>query len=455
MTFWCENLLIDGKSLDAVRIHTGLDGRIDSIHNGVPASPGDIRLGTVVPGMANAHSHSFHRALRGRTHSSGGNFWTWRDSMYTVARALGPELYFDLARAVFAEMLVSGWTAVGEFHYLHHRSDGTPYPQQHAMELAIVEAARDVGIRLTLLDTCYLSGGIKKPLTLTQRAFSDGSASAWLRRWHFLRERLENDSDQRVTLGAALHSVRAVSSDAIREILEGLPPDVPLHIHLSEQPQENDDCMAEYGCTPTELLESLGALTPRLSVIHATHLSSHDLSLLGSAAVTVVMCPTTEADLGDGIGPAHTLAKAGARIAIGSDQNAVIDPLLEIRALEMGERLASGQRSRFEPAELMTAATTNGYASLGLGNINLSVGAWCDLVELSLTSTRTIGAHLSQLPFAATASDVTRVIVGGKVVAENGRLHSNNASGAEREPANLLEHAISALDHRTKNEASL
>jgi len=444
LAYWCAILLIDGVPTPGVRLEVGSDGRLTGVTTGSAPLPGDVRLGTVLPGMANAHSHAFHRALRGRTHEDGGDFWQWREAMYLAAGRLDPERYFALARAVFAEMLVCGWTAVGEFHYLHHRPDGSRHPREHAMELALAAAARDVGIRLVLLDTVYLAGGIGRPLAAEQQAFGDGSAAGWLSRWRSLNETLGADPDGRVSLGAALHSVRAVPPDAMRAVLAGLPPEVPLHIHLSEQPQENADCLAEYGLTPTGVLAELGALSPRLSVVHATHLTDADVGLIGSAGATVVMCPTTEADLGDGIGPARRLADAGARIALGSDQNAVVDPLLEMRGLEAGERLASGSRGRFSPAALLAAASTNGYTSLGLGDNRLRPGDLCDLVELSTESLRTVGSAPAQLPLTATASDVRRVIVHGRVVADSGRLVSGG--GADRLPEILLREALTALD---------
>jgi formiminoglutamate deiminase len=454
-TFWCETALIDGLPVPSVRVHTAADGRIAQLERGVPTMPGDVLLGTVIPGAGNAHSHAFHRALRGRTHAEGGDFWRWRESMYAAASALDPGLYYDLAVAVFSEMLVTGWTAVGEFHYVHHRPDGSRYDNAHAMELAIASAARRVGIRLTLLDTCYLTGGIGQPLSAAQRRFGDGTASGWLRRWEALQAVLRADSAgsvagvvASVTLGAALHSVRAVPKGAMREILAELPPSVPLHIHLSEQPQENADCLAEYRVTPTGLLHELGALTPRLSVVHATHLTADDIALLAAGGATVVMCPTTEADLGDGIGPARALGDAGARIALGSDQNAVVDPLLEARGLEAGERLASGRRGRFSPAELTTALTANGYASLGLGPGGIREGAWCDLVEIDRESVRTVGSAPEQLALVATAEDVQRVVVGGRVLADRGRLMAAGDGVPHPQPAQLLRKALAALDAR-------
>jgi formiminoglutamate deiminase len=435
-SYWCETLLIDGVTVAGVRLEVDAAGNISRVQVHA-AEAADIRLGTVLPGFGNAHSHAFHRALRGQTHGEGGDFWLWRERMYRVAAQLDPLKYQELATAVFAEVLVSGYTAVGEFHYVHHRADGTPYEPAHAMELALAAAARAVGIRLVLLDTVYLQGGIGRELAPEQVPFGDGSAADWLARWHSLRSALRGDD--LVTLGAALHSVRAVRPDAMSEVLAGLPAEVPLHVHLSEQPQENEDCVAAYGLTPAGLLDSLGALAPRLSVVHATHLSDADRALLGEAGVTVVMCPTTEADLGDGIGPALVLASSGCPIALGSDQNAVIDPFLEMRGLEMGERLASRQRGCFAPAALLSAATSAGYAALGLGQHRLQPGDPCDLVEISTISVRTVGSSPEQLPLTATASDVLRVIVGGQVVAESGRL----VGGAR--PEELMADALGRL----------
>ena len=434
----CAVLMRPGSVAARVRIETDTAGRITSIRDGVDPVAGDLRLGTVLPGFANAHSHAFHRLLRGTTHADGGDFWQWRDSMYRVAGLLDPALMFLVARAVFAEMLVCGYTAVGEFHYLHHRSDGSPYAPAHGMELAIAEAAREVGIRLVLLDTCYLEGAIGQPLLPPQRRFSDGSAVGWLERWHALRDVIESD---RVTLGAAIHSVRAVTPTAMAEIRRALGDGIPLHIHVSEQPQENADCVAAYGETPVGVLAGLGMLDSRLSMVHATHLTPADRGLVSASGCTVVMCPTTEADLGDGIGPAFELASSGARIAIGSDQNAVIDPLLELRGLEAGERLSSGRRGRFSPADLLTAGSSAGYASLGISHSVLAPGDPCDLVELDPSSLRTIGSAVSQLIFSATASDVRRVIVGGDIVAHSGRLCTPTAP----RPEDLLDESRAAL----------
>lgn len=446
----CETALIDGVAETGVRIHADDDGRITRVERAPAPQSGDLALGLAMPGAGNAHSHAFHRVLRGRTHADGGDFWRWREQMYTVAGQLDPDRYHDLALAVFAEMLAAGWTAVGEFHYVHHKPEGIAYDPAHAMELALAEAARSVGIRLTLLDTCYLSGGIGRPLSPDQRRFGDGTATQWLDRWESLRAALPADT----ILGAAVHSVRAVAPGDIATVVRDLPEDVPLHVHLSEQPQENEDCVQAYGLTPTGVLRRAGALSPRLSAVHATHLTDEDVAMLGDAGATIVLCPTTEADLGDGIGPARRLADAGARIALGSDQNAVVDPLLEVRGLEAGERLASGTRGRFAPAGLANALTVNGYASIGLGG-GIRPGAWCDLVEIDTASVRTVGADAGQILLTATASDVHRVVVGGRLRADAGSLAQSGQEHARgTSPAQLLAAALAAFPAPDRERAT-
>lgn len=433
-SWWCERALLDSAVTDRVRIGYDRQGRITDVTPGTDPGLADHRLGLAVPGFGNAHSHLFHRGLRGRTHADGGDFWRWREAMYRLAGALDPDSYRLLARATYTEMIACGYTAVGEFHYLHHTPDGTPYPD-HAMERAIIEAAAETGIRLTLLDACYLTGGFGAELSPQQRRFGDGTVEAWLDRWHRLRDAVGQRPG--FQLGAALHSVRAVPADAIAFLAGQLPDGVPTHIHLSEQPQENADCRDHYGHTPAELLHRAGVLGSHLTVVHATHLTDTDIALLGEHQVTAAICPTTEADLGDGIGPARRLADAGARIAIGSDQHAVIDPLLELRGLESGERLSTGARGVFGPAELWRAGTDAGYRSLGFGPHRLRPGDWCDLVELDAGSIRTLGAQPDQLPLVATASDVAKTIVGGRLVGDR-----DDDPGAVR---NLMRTALEAL----------
>jgi formiminoglutamate deiminase len=400
-SFWCERAWLPDGVADGVLVECS-GGVITSVSAGV--APAGHRLpGVVFPGFANMHSHAFHRALRGRTHGGGGTFWTWREGMYAVAARLDPDTYHRLARLVYAEMVVAGFTSVAEFHYLHHGPGGVRYADPNAMGAALIAAAEDAGIRLTLLDTLYLAGGLDAtgpvPLAGPQVRFGDGDLEGWADRVNRLPG-----------IGAAVHSVRAVPA-AVLPGFASLTLDRPVHVHLSEQPAENEACVARYGCSPTELLADAGLLRSSTTAVHATHLSERDIHLLGSAGVTACFCPTTEADLADGIGPARELADAGCPIALGSDQHAVIDPLIEARALEHGERLRTGRRGRFTPAQLVAAAT-NRQA--------LVVGAPCDLVAVRTDTVRTAGSSADQLVLAGSASDVDVVVVGGAVVARGG-----------------------------------
>ncbi|AHI01201.1 formimidoylglutamate deiminase [Kutzneria albida] len=415
--YWCERAWLPAGVAAGVVVRVGADGVIAGVSTSDRSPLGAQRLrGMVFPGFANAHSHAFHRALRGRTHSGGGTFWTWRQAMYQLAQRLTPELYLRLATAVYAEMAVAGVSCVGEFHYVHHNQDGTPYADPNEMGLALREAAASAGIRLTLLDTCYLAGGIDIELSGPQVRFNDGSADAWASRVSALRD------DEVMRVGAAIHSVRAVPRDQLGEVVAGAGDDRPLHVHLSEQPAENEACLSAYGRTPTELLHEAGALSARTTAVHATHLTVDDRRLLGETVTTACFCPTTEADLADGIGPARELADSGCPLSLGSDQHVVIDPLLEARALEHGERLRTGQRGRFSPAELVTASTEAGHACLGWPEAGrIAVGAPADLVAVRMDSPRTAGSLPEQVVLAATSSDVDTVVIGGRVVASGGR----------------------------------
>ena len=446
---WCERALRNGQVESGVRLSVDSAGIVAAVETGTRPRPGDLVLnGVVVPAASNAHSHAFHRVLRGRTHTGGADsFWSWRQAMYQAAAALTPELYEELATAVYAEMVTAGYTSVAEFHYVHHRPDGSPYPG-HAMELALGRAAQAAGIRLTLLDTCYLAGGFTEPLTAGQLRFSDGSPGAWLDRLKDLQHIFESEFDPAyVSVGAALHSVRAVPEDALQTIAAGLDPELPLHIHVSEQPAENRDCLAATGLTPVQLLHRHGLLGPRLAAVHATHLTPEDIRLLGDAGATVVMCPSTEADLADGIGAASALADAGARIALGSDQHAVIDPWLEMRALEHGERLASGTRGRFAPADLHRALSDAGAAAQGRRAPGFAPGRSCDLMTVDPHTARTAGSDPAQLALAATAQDVAAVVVGGILTAERGR-HLRLG-----DPGPLLAAAAANLDAAVRDAA--
>ncbi|MFF8270394.1 formimidoylglutamate deiminase [Streptomyces sp. NPDC016562] len=421
-TYWLEHAWLDTHVEPGVALEVSADGRIASLATGTAGPPpgAEVLRGLTLPGLANAHSHAFHRALRGTVQVGSGTFWTWREVMYSVAQNLTPDAYFALARAVYAEMALAGITAVGEFHYVHHAPGGAPYADPNAMGEALIAAAAEAGIRITLLDTAYLSAGFGEPPNHHQLRFSDGTAEAWAERVSALKGR------EHARIGAAIHSVRAVPADQLATVAQWAHDRrAPLHVHLSEQTAENDACRAAHGRTPTELLADHGVLGPRTTGVHNTHLTDTDIALLGGAATGTCMCPTTERDLADGIGPAVRLQRAGSPLSLGSDSHAVIDLLEEARAMELNERLASRTRGHWTAAALLRAATADGHAALGWDEAGrLEAGALADFTTIALDSVRTAGpvARLGAetAVFAASAADVRHTVVGGRHVVRDG-----------------------------------
>ncbi|KNB54361.1 formimidoylglutamate deiminase [Streptomyces caatingaensis] len=421
-TYWAEHAWLGDRVEPGVALDVA-DGRITAVRTGAATPPpgAETLRGLTLAGLANAHSHAFHRALRGAAQAGEGTFWTWRDVMYGVADRLTPDSYFALARAVYAEMALAGITCVGEFHYVHHAPGGTPYAEPNAMGEALLAAAADAGIRITLLDTAYLSSGFGEPPSRHQRRFSDGTADAWAER----AAGIEPSGHARI--GAAVHSVRAVPADQLATVAAWAEErGAPLHVHLSEQIAENDACVEAYGFTPTALLSDHGVLGPRTTAVHATHLTPGDIRLLGGSATGVCMCPTTERDLADGIGPARALQDAGSPLSLGSDSHAVTDLLEEARAMELDERLRTHRRGNWTAAQLLRAATADGHAALGWPEAGrIEAGAPADLTTVALDSVRTAGPGpelaAETAVFAATAADVRHVTVGGRRIVRDGR----------------------------------
>jgi formiminoglutamate deiminase len=418
--YWLERAWL-GPSRLADKVLVTVDGnRITGLYPDMAAPPATARRlrGLTLPGLANGHSHAFHRALRGRTQTERGTFWTWREQMYAVAARLDPDTYFDLAVATYAEMAATGITSVGEFHYLHHDPDGHPYADPNAMGEALVAAARHVGIRIALLDACYLSSGFGAPPEGVQHRFSDGDAGRWAERVDALADKHADDED--VVVGAAVHSVRAVPRDQIDRVAEwATHRDAPLHAHMSEQVAENQVCVEAYGVTPATVLFEAGALGAHATAVHATHLTESDVALLGSQGTHACLCPTTERDLADGIGPSRRLLEAGSPLTLGSDSHAVVDLFEEMRAVELDERLATQRRGHWSADELLTAATAAGHASLGFHDAGrIAVGAPADLVTVDLESIRTAGTGrgAEAAVFAASAADVTHVVCAGRLL---------------------------------------
>lgn len=494
MTTWfCDHAWAGGRVAADVVIRTD-GGRVTEVTTGVagPADNATHLRGLTLPAFADVHSHAFHRALRGRTHAvpaapagsaGAGSFWTWREQMYRAAERLDPDSYHRLARAVFAEMVLAGYGVVGEFHYLHHASGGRSYADPNAMGEALVAAADDAGIRLTLLDTCYLTAGTDgTPLSGVQRRFGDVDAEAWASRAEALAAVSRTGGGVRV--GAAVHSVRAVPPGAVDVVAAwAARHGAPLHVHLSEQPRENADCLAVHGRTPTALLADHGALGPRTTAVHATHLTAEDVAALAGSSTRACVTRTTERDLADGAPALGDLVAAGVGLAVGSDSNAVVDPFEEVRGLELDERVRTLGRGHLSSAVLLTAGTREGYASLGWGASaggpdpagassgrtvavetpgrthapgpagshasgagtegGIRVGDLADLTVVSLDSVRmagwTPGTLLDHTVFAATAADVTDTVVGGRHVVRDG------VHGSIPEVARELGRSITAI----------
>ncbi len=377
------------------------------------ASEGErLRGAALAPGFVNAHSHAFQRALRGRVERVApghdrGDFWTWREQMYALAGSLEPDSMREIAERCYREMLSVGYTSVAEFHYVHHRPDGDLYDDPNAMARAVIEAAEAAGVRLLLLPTAYARGGLAR--------FRDRSPEAFLERVESLREQVRGCL--LVSVGLALHSVRAVPSGWLRPIAEHARREhLPLHVHACEQTREAEECLAEHGIRPVELLAAHGALGSNTIVIHATHASERELDLIAEAGACVCACPTTEGNLGDGFLPAEGILARGIRLSIGSDSHVRLDPFEELREIETNARrlarrrnvlVAEGEQS---PAPWLLRA--------GWQRDGIRPGEPADLVELDLSHPSLEGVppeHLSEaLVFGCGAGVVSAVWVSGR-----------------------------------------
>jgi formiminoglutamate deiminase len=411
--YWAERALLPGGVARGVRFEVGDDGTLSSVEADVARADASavVLRGLVVPGLVDTHSHAFHRALRGR--AVGGDFWAWRTGMYSLVDRLDPDRLVALASAAFGELLLAGVTTVHEFHYVH---------APEGMDDAVCEAARRAGIRLVLLDTCYLRAGFDDaPLDAAQTRFSDGDVGRWAAR----AEKVAAGNPD-VTVGAAVHSVRAVDPDSMQVVAAwARDRGVPLHLHLSEQPGENVACRSATGLSPTELAAERGVLGPSTIAVHAIHVTARDVGLLGEHGTTVCLCPTTERDLADGVGPAAALRDAGCPIRLGTDSHAVVDLFEEARAVELDERLVAGRRGIHQPGALLEAATAGGV---------LRAGEPADLCAVDLDSVRLAGVDpddpVPMVVAAASAADVTDVVVGGRHVVRS-RAHAELDVGAE------------------------
>ena len=378
----------------------------------------------VLPGIASAHSHAFQRALRGRTERrarESGSFWSWRALMYELAEKMTPEDVRDLSRFAFVELASCGVTAVGEFHYVHHDPSGAPYGERTVMADAVIEAARDAGIRITLLRVLYERAGTGRPPEGAQRRFSDARVEDALADVEALIAR--HAGDPRVRVGIAPHSVRAVTRDSIREASSfARARALPLHAHVAEQRREIRECLAEHGRRPIELLSEDGVLDGHFVGVHATHLTAHEARLYGAARAFACVCRTTERDLGDGLPDVAALVRAGARFSVGADSHASSDPFEEARAIELDERSrAEARHVAMEAPALLAALTHEGYASIGWSAEECAR----DAVRLDADDASLAGAPEDALEdaviFGAATRAVREVEVDGVRIVENGR----------------------------------
>lgn len=380
----------------------------------------------LLPGFVNTHSHVFQRALRGHTHrplSTHDSFWTWRQAMYLAANQLNPDNLYDIALCTYREMLEAGYTSVGEFHYVHHQPDGHPYANPNIMAEAVLSAGRDAGIRVVLLLTAYAQGGINinQSLEQGQRRFCDASVDAYLARVDALNA-------TGVPIGLAPHSVRAVPESWIRPIaIYSRSHALPLHIHADEQQAEIEQCRQVYGCTPIELLYRYEVLGLQTSIIHATHANEIEIALLQQEGCTVCVCPTTEADLGDGIAPYDELVAAGIPLAIGSDSNTRLDPFEELRWAEYSARMRY-ERRRILVREkdvspgpfLLDMGTYRGASALGLEAGVIAPGMVADFIAIDLNHPMLRGWNVDDLLdilfFGASSEVIKQVWVAGEQV---------------------------------------
>jgi len=366
---------------------------------------------TAIEAMPNAHSHAFQRGLRGRAErprSGKDDFWTWRTEMFALAGSLDPDRMRAAAGAAFAEMLAAGYGVVGEFHYVHHQPDGTPYEEPNAMAFAVAEAAREVGLPIVLLPAAYHRNGWDgedQPPLPGQLRFCDPDVETFLERVDALRGWAQGADG--VSVGIAAHSVRAVPAPWLRAIAEYAERHgLVRHVHAHEQRRELEQCQAEHRCTPIALLERTGFLGPETSVVHGIHVSAADVEILRRTRTTVVSCPTTEGNLGDGYLPAIAYADAGVPLAIGSDSQVRIDPFEEARELETGSRRERQLRAGLLAAvgDLWAELCRNGRRSLGVSDE--------PRVEIDLEHPDLRGIDLADLPLALVTCASAGVVTG-------------------------------------------
>jgi formimidoylglutamate deiminase len=404
----------------------------------------DLPGKALLPGFVNAHSHAFQRLIRGKSESrniGGSDFWSWRRTMYRAGAHLSPEYVYDVSRMAFLEMLASGITSVGEFHYLHRAPDGSRYDDPNLLGKQVIAAAQSVGIRIVLLRTAYLRAGYELPPDPGQRRFYEFTHE-FLENMEALIAAFPSDSDH-VRLGVAPHSVRAVPLGDLKQIVDwGRSRKLPLHMHLAEQIAENEASRREHGTTPVALLSREGLLGADLTAVHAIHVTHEEIGMLAEAGATICSCPTTERNLGDGIVTADRIMERGISIALGSDSQAQIDPLEDARELDYHLRLQDQQRAILDQiggrglaARLFDCATVNGARALGLPAGEFVPGSYADFFTVALDDLSIAGNSpedlLAILVFALNRTAIRDVAVAGNLVIRD-RLHASESDIVSR-----------------------
>jgi formimidoylglutamate deiminase len=433
---WAQRALLPTGWAAGVRLEIDQRGDLAAVLPGAAAEGAERLAGVVLPGMPNVHGHAFQRAMAGRAETLGpgeASFWSWRQVMYRFLERLGPDDVLAIAAQLYVEMLEAGFTAAGEFHYLHHQPDGRPYDDPAGMAHAILAAQRESGIGLTLLPALYMAGGFGgAPPEPGQRRFLhdlDGFAALLER----LRPEIEGDPDR--CLGIAPHSLRAVPEPALAEavaLLDAIDPRAPIHIHVAEQVREVRECLEWCGARPVERLLEVAPVGPRWCVIHATHMSEEETPALARSGAVVALCPTTEANLGDGLFDLAAFQAAGGAFSIGSDSHVSVSPVEELRWLEYGQRLSSLRRvvaaGSDEPhcgARLWRAALAGGAQALARPIGRIEVGHRADLVRLDGDHPRLVGCEgerlLDALVFSGNENPVRDVMIGGRWRVRDGR----------------------------------
>ena len=400
-----------------------------------PLDPLAIRTATGwrLPGIPNLHSHAFQRAMAGmaeRQTNPEDSFWTWRETMYRMAARFSPETLQAVAAQLYVEMLEAGYTTVCEFHYLHHDPEGNPYPDPAAMSHALVAAARETGIRLTLLPVLYMSGGFDgRALGERQRRFGH-DVDGFLR----LVDALRAGQDDTLKVGCALHSLRAVPADAMQLVLAALPRDMPVHIHIAEQVGEVQDCLALRGARPVEWLLDNADVDARWTLVHATHLEHAETKGIARRGATVAICPTTEANLGDGLFPLRDYLAAGGAFGIGSDSQVSVSPVEELRWLEYGQRLVTHHRNIAVGAESTSVGETLLHAVQASAPHATGFDAGGEFVVLDEDAPQLFGATPEDLRdrwiFSGNRNLVREVHVDGAQLVADGRHRDRDAVAA-------------------------